>query len=90
MILFIILIIASAFLVSSEYGWRGALYYTVAIGFIQDPLRKIAEGSTYYGGIAFACFLITFVALRNVNRYWYASYLFWTNQKLTTLLPVFY
>jgi len=90
MILFAIILIATAFLVSTEYGWRGALLYTVAVGFLQDPIRKIAEGSTYYGGLAFACFLITFIALKNVNRYWYATYLFWTNQKLITLLPIFY
>jgi hypothetical protein len=90
MILFAIILIATAFLVSTEYGWRGALLYTVAVGFLQDPIRKIAEGSTYYGGLAFACFLITFLALKNVNRYWYATYLFWTNQKLITLLPIFY
>jgi len=90
MILFSILLIATAVLVSTEYGWRGALFYTVAVGFIQDPIRKIAEGSTYYGGLAFACFLITFIALKNVNRFWYATYLFWTNQKLITYLPIFY
>jgi hypothetical protein len=90
MILFAIILIATAFLVSTEYGWRGALLYTVAVGFLQDPIRKIAVGSTYYGGLAFACFLITFIALKNVNRYWYATYLFWTNQKLITLLPMFY
>jgi len=90
MILFAIILIATAFLVSTEYGWRGALLYTVAVGFLQDPIRKIAVGSTYYGGLAFACFLITFIALKNVSRYWYATYLFWTNQKLITLLPMFY
>jgi hypothetical protein len=90
MILFAILLIATAILISTEFGWRGALFYTVVIGFLQDPIRKVAEGSTYYGGLAFACFLITFLALKNVNRYWYATYLFWTNQKLLTLLPIFY
>jgi hypothetical protein len=90
MILFAIILIATAVLVSAEYGWRGALLYTVAVGFLQDPIRKVAEGSTYYGGLAFACFLITFIALKSVNRYWYATYLFWTNQKLITLLPIFY
>jgi hypothetical protein len=90
MILFAIILIATAVLVSAEYGWRGALLYTVAVGFLQDPIRKVAEGSTYYGGLAFACFLITFIALKSANRYWYATYLFWTNQKLITLLPIFY
>lgn len=90
MILFAILLIAAAILISTEFGWRGALFYTVGVGFLQDPIRKIAEGSTYYGGLAFACFLITFFALKNANRFWYATYLFWTNQKLLTLLPIFY
>jgi hypothetical protein len=90
MILFSILLIATTIVISAEFGWRGALLFTVGVGFLQDPIRKIAEGSTYYGGLAFACFLITFLALKNVNRFWYATYLFWTNQKLITLLPVFY
>lgn len=90
MILTVILIVVAAFIISAEYGWRGTLYYTVAIGFLQDPLRKIAEGSTYYGGLAFACFLITFLALKSVNRVWYSTYLFWTNQKLIVLLPIFF
>jgi hypothetical protein len=90
MALLIVAILLAAVVISIEYGWRGALFYTIAIGFLQDPIRKIAEGSTYYGGLAFACFLITFFALKNVNKIWYAIYLFWTNQKLIAILPIFY
>lgn len=90
MALLIVAILLAAVVISIEYGWKGALFYTIAIGFLQDPIRKIAEGSTYYGGLAFACFLITFFALKNVNRIWYTIYLFWTNQKLIAIVPVFY
>ena len=90
MILTIIVIVIAAVVISIEYGWRGALFYTIAVGFLQDPIRKIAEGSTYYGGLAFACFLITFVALNNANKIRYTTYFFWTNQKLITILPIFY
>ena len=90
MIPIIIVVILAAIVISIEYGWRGALFYTVAVGFLQDPIRKAAEGSTYYGGLAFVCFLITFLTLRNANKIRYATYLFWTNQKLITILPIFY
>ena len=90
MVLIVIAVLLAAVVISIEYGWRGALFYTVAVGFLQDPIRKIAEGSTYYGGLAFACFLITFFALRNASKMRYATYLFWTNQKLITILPIFY
>lgn len=90
MFLLIITVLFLAIIISVEYGWRGALFYTVAIGFLQDPIRKIAEGSSYYGGLAFACFLITFLALKNVDKIWNANYLFWTNKKLISIIPVFY
>lgn len=89
MLLFVILLIATSILVSIEYGWRGALFYTIVVGFCQDPMRKLADGSTYYGGIALACFIITFLALKNANRLWNAPYLFWTNKNLITFLPLF-
>lgn len=89
MIFLVILLIALSVFVSIEYGWRGALFYTIGIGFCQDPIRKLAEGSTYYGGIAFACFIITFLALKNASRLWNIPYLFWTNKNLITLLPLF-
>ena len=90
MVFLVILLIATAIFVSIEYGWRGALFYTIGIGFCQDPIRKLAEeSSTYYGGLAFACFIITFLALKNANRLWNIPYLFWTNKTLITLLPLF-
>lgn len=90
MVLTVILILSVALLISVEYGWRGALFYTIIIGFIQDPIRKIAEGSSYYGALAFFCFLITFIALKNAHKIWYSTYLFWMNQRLGVMLPIFY
>jgi hypothetical protein len=95
MVLVAFMLIAIAVFVASEYGWKGALFYTMAVGFLQDPIRKLATtsanttGSTYYGGLAFGCFLITFIALKNVHRIWYLTYIFWTNKKLSSLLTIF-
>jgi hypothetical protein len=96
MIFLIIALIAGAFFVSVEYGWRGGLFYTLSVGFLQDPIRKLvllgssnSTGTTYYGGIAFACFIITFIALRNTSQFWYTSYIFWTNKKLRSLMIIF-
>jgi hypothetical protein len=77
-------------LVSSEYGWKGSIIFTIIIGFIQDPLRKmVALDSSYYSQSILAFFLATVFLLRSKRKNWDFKYMCWTNPKLLTATTLF-
>lgn len=77
-------------LVSSEYGWKGSIIFTIIIGFIQDPLRKMAAlDSSYYSQSILAFFLATVFLLRSKRKNWDFKYMCWTNPKLLTATTLF-
>ena len=85
----LLLIIGYLFAIS-EYSWKGGLLYTILVGFIQDPLRKISPiDSSYFNALALAFFLLTFVVLKNQHKSWYLKYVCWSNKRLLALIPVF-
>jgi hypothetical protein len=85
--LFILLLFA---LVSSEYGWKGSIIITLIIGFIQDPLRKLATiDSSYYSQAILVFFLATVFLLKSKRKNWDFKFMCWTNPKLLTAITLF-
>lgn len=81
-LLFLSLVLLFLF-ICNEYGWKGGLCFTLLVGFIQDPARKIAAvDSSYYSGVVIVFFLATFYILKNSRREWDLKYICWTNPRL--------
>jgi hypothetical protein len=79
------------FIVSSEYKWKGALLFTLVIGFLQDPIRKLSGvDSSYFGALALIFFLLTFISLKSSSRVWHLNIICWNNPQLLSLLSVFF
>jgi hypothetical protein len=90
-ILFISIVLFSLFIVASEYSWKGVLFLTIVVGFIQDPIRKFSEtDSSYFSLLSLTCFLVAFFLLKNKHSLWYIPYICWTNQKIASLLPIYF
>lgn len=90
-ILFISIVLFSLFVVASEYSWKGVLFLTIVVGFIQDPIRKFSEtDSSYFSLLSLTCFLVAFFLLKNKHSLWYIPYICWTNQKIASLLPIYF
>lgn len=90
-ILFISIVLFCLFIVSSEYSWKGVLFLTIIVGFIQDPIRKLSEtDSSYFSLLSLTCFLVAFFLLKNRHSLWYIPYICWTNQKIASLLPIYF
>jgi len=92
MVVFLItLVLFSLFLVASEYGWKGVLFFTIVVGFIQDPIRKLSEtDSSYFSVLSLISFLVAFSLLKSKHRSWYIPYICWTNSKVIALIPFFF
>lgn len=90
-ILLISIVLFSLFIVASEYNWKGVLFLTIVVGFIQDPIRKISEtDSSYFSLLSLTCFLVAFFLLKNKHSLWYMPYICWTNQKVISLIPIYF
>lgn len=90
--IFILLLLAFSFaLIVSEYGWRGAVIFTVIAGFLQDPIRKAAStDSSYFAAISLVFFIFTFFILRSRFRTWDLELICWPNPVVISLLPLFF
>ena len=90
MLLIVSLLLVLFAFVCIEYKWIGALYFTLAVGFLQDPIRKSIDiDTTYISGLVLIFFLLTFVILRLKHNRWYLDAIFWFNPKLIDLLSIF-
>ncbi|MFN7631986.1 MAG: hypothetical protein ACK5Q7_01925 [Cyanobacteriota bacterium] len=90
MIILITLLALLLIYLVSEYQWRGALIFTIIVGFMQDPIRKASEiDSSYFGVLSLVCFLVTFILLKSKFRYWNLGLICWSNPGIVTLMPVF-
>ncbi len=91
MILYLSVLFLLFFIVSSEYKWKGALLFTLVIGFLQDPIRKLSGvDSSYFGALALIFFLLTFISLKSSSRVWHLNIICWNNPQLLSLLSVFF
>lgn len=91
MIIFLlILLLFSFFLVVGEYGWKGAVLFTIFAGFFQDPLRKLSTiDSSYFAGISLFFFILTFFILKSKFKDWDLELICWPNPIIISLFPIF-
>jgi len=89
--LLLILIFGLLALVLSEGNWRYGLLVMVAIGFLQDPIRKITpnQPSTMVGLALVAFALCSMVLLDRRGKFDLPAML-WTTPQLGDWLPIFY
>ena len=90
--IFILILLGFAFIiVSSEFKWKGAMIFTLVAGFLQDPIRKMAEtDSSYFAAISLIFFLLTFIILKSSQSRWNLQIICWLNPSIITFLPVFF
>jgi len=71
--------------------WRTGLVVTVAIGFLQDPLRKLLPGqpSTYSGMVLLAFVLCLMVMLGKANGQLGLRAMFWTAPAMLDWIPLY-
>ena len=68
--------------------WKTGLIWTVAIGFCQDPLRKLTPGQpSLMVGLVLAAFLMCAFTVYQARRQFDLRYLFWTSPQLFDLIP---
>jgi hypothetical protein len=86
---FLLFLLFSFILAVSEYGWQGAITFTIFAGFIQDPLRK-ASGidSSYFAGISLIAFILTFFILKSKFSEWDLELICWPNPLIVSLIPI--
>lgn len=90
MIFILAALVSLFFFAISEYRWRGALLFTVGVGFIQDPVRKLSGiDSSYFAIMALISFIITFLVLRSSLRLWNLKLICWSNPRIVNLIPIF-
>jgi hypothetical protein len=90
-ILLIAIVLFSLLIVASEYNWKGVLLFTIVVGFLQDPIRKLSEtDSSYFSLLSLTCFLVAFLLLKERHTLWYIPYICWTNPKVISLIPIFF
>lgn len=91
MILGYLFILGLFAIVCSEYGWKGGILFTTIIGFVQDPIRKLALiDSSYYSQAILAFFLASFLLLRSNRKSWDLRYICWTNLRLLPAITLFF
>ena len=70
--------------------WKSGLLWTIAIGFCQDPIRKLTPGQpSLMVGLVLAAFLMCAFAVYQTRRQFDLKYLFWTSPQLFDLVPFF-
>jgi hypothetical protein len=90
-ILLISIVLFSLIIVASEYNWKGVLFFTIIVGFLQDPIRKLSEtDSSYFSLLSLTCFLVAFLLLKEKHTMWYIPYICWTNPKIISLIPIYF
>lgn len=70
--------------------WKSGLLWTLAIGFCQDPIRKLTPGqSSVMVGLVLVGFVMCAFAVYQIRRQFDLKYLFWTSPQLFDLIPFF-
>jgi len=90
--LILILMFGSLGLVLLDGNWRAGLLITVAIGFLQDPLRKITPGQpSTLAGLVLIAFVLTILVIyeQNKGRIDLRS-MFWTVPQVLEWIPLFF
>ena len=90
--IFLLAILFLAFiLIAGEYGWKGAILFSILAGFLQDPIRKgSGVDSSYFAAISLFFFILTFFILRSKFKEWDLELICWPNPIVVSLLPAFF
>ncbi len=90
-LLLLIILFGLLALVLSEGNWRGGLLIMVAIGFLQDPIRKLATNqSSLYVGLVLVAFVLCGMVLLDRRGRFDLPAMLWTTPALGEWLPIFY
>ena len=90
--LFLVLMFGSLALVLLDGNWRAGLLVTVAIGFLQDPIRKITpdQPSTFVGLVLIA-FVLTVLVIYEQKKGWIdLRSMFWTVPEILDWIPLYF
>ena len=91
MIFLLALLFLAFILIAGEYGWKGAILFTILAGFLQDPIRKgSGVDSSYFAAISLFFFILTFLILRSKFKEWDLELICWPNPIVISLLPAFF
>jgi hypothetical protein len=86
----LIVLCAGLALILLEGNWRGGLVYTLVIGFLQDPLRKITpEQPTLYVGLVLIAFSLCAVVIYEQQKGLNLKAMCWTAPELRNWLSLY-
>jgi len=70
--------------------WKSGILWTIAIGFCQDPIRKLTPGQpTFMVGFVLIAFLICAIFIYQERGQLDLKYIFWTSPQLLDIVPYF-
>ena len=70
--------------------WKSGILWTIAIGFCQDPIRKLTPGQpTFMVGLVLVAFLICSLFIYQERGQLDLRYIFWTSPQLLDIIPYF-
>jgi hypothetical protein len=70
--------------------WKSGTLWTIAIGFCQDPIRKLTPGQpTFMVGFVLIAFLICAIFIYQERGQLDLKYIFWTSPQLLDIVPYF-
>jgi hypothetical protein len=88
----LLLLILFAGLAVSLLGndWKSGILWTIAIGFLQDPIRKLTPGQpTLMVGLVLIGFIICAYLIYQDRGQLDLKYIFWTSPQLLDIIPYF-
>lgn len=70
--------------------WKSGFLWTIAIGFCQDPIRKLTPGQpTFMVGLVLIAFLACSLFIYQERGKFDLKYIFWTSPQLLDVIPYF-
>ena len=70
--------------------WKSGFFWTIAIGFCQDPIRKLTLGQpTFMVGLVLIAFLACSLFIYQERGKLDLKYIFWTSPQLLDVIPYF-
>ena len=70
--------------------WKSGILWTIAIGFCQDPIRKLTPGQpTFMVGLVLVAFLACSLFIYQERGKFDLKYIFWTSPQLLDIIPYF-
>lgn len=70
--------------------WKSGILWTIAIGFFQDPIRKLTPGQpTLMVGLVLIAFIICAYLIYQDRGQLDLKYIFWTSPQLLDIIPYF-